>query len=99
MVPTSKDSTDVNKGWPQGAHFVLPPPGVHLLQLKAQPSALRSIIKIAIKNVLKDVIHLSAYPSSDTVTSYFCHILLVQANKSKNSFMQKRFSKDIDFSN
>ena len=93
------DSADVNKGWPQGAHFVLPPPGVRHLQLKAQPSALRSIIKISIQKVLEDAIHLSAYPSTDTATAYFRNILSIQADKSKNSYYAKRFAEDLDFGN
>jgi hypothetical protein len=93
------DSADVNKGWPQEARFVLPPPGVRHLQLKAQPSALRSIIKISIQKVLEDAIHLSAYPSTDTATAYFRNILSIQADKSKNPFYAKRFAEDLDFGN
>jgi hypothetical protein len=94
----SKDNTDVNEGW-RGADFVLPLPGVRHLQLKSQPSALRYIIKMAIKNVLEDAIRLSAYPSTDTVTAYFRHILSVQADNYKNSFYAKRFAEDLDFGN
>ena len=93
------DSADVNEGWPQGAHFVLPPPGVRLLQLKAQPLALRSIIKLSIQKVLEDAIHLSAYPSTDTATAYFRNILSIQADKSKNTFYAKRFAEDLNFGN
>jgi hypothetical protein len=78
---------------------VLPPPGVRLLQLRAQPSALRSIIKNSIKKVLEDAIHLSAYPSTDTVTAYFRHLLSVQADNCKNRFYAKRFAEDLDFGN
>ena len=78
---------------------MLPPPGVRHLQLKSQPSALRYIIKMAIKNVLEDAIRLSAYPSTDTVTAYFRHSLSVQADNYKNSFYAKRFAEDLDFGN
>lgn len=78
---------------------MLPPPGVRHLQLKAQPSALRLIIKIAIKKVLEDAIHLSAYPSFDTVTAYFRHVLSVQADNCKNPFYAKRFTEDLEFGN
>jgi hypothetical protein len=78
---------------------VLPPPGVRHIQLKAQPSALRSLIKTAIKKVLEDAIHISAFPSMDTVTAYFRHVLLVQADNHKNPFYAKRFAEDLDFGN
>ena len=95
----SNHSADVNQGWPKGAHFVLPPPGVRHLQLKAQPPALRYIIKFSIQKVLEDAIHLSAYPSTDTATAYFRNVLLIQADESKNSFYAKRFAEDLDFGN
>ena len=78
---------------------MLPPPGVCHLQIKTQPSALHSIIRMAIKKVLEDVIHLLAYPSTDTATAYFHHVLLVQADISKNPPYAKRFGEDLDFSN
>jgi hypothetical protein len=78
---------------------VLPPRGVRHLQLKGQPSALRFIIKTAIKKVLEDAIHLSAYPSTDSVTAYFRHVLSVQADDCKNPFYAKRFVEDLDFGN
>ena len=78
---------------------MLPPPGVRLLQLKTQPAALRTIIKSAIKKVVEDAIHISAYPSIDTVTAYFRHVLLVQANSCEYPLYAKRFAEDPDFSN
>ena len=78
---------------------MLPPPGVRHLQLKAQPSALRSIIKVAIAKVLEDAIQLSAYPSTDTATAYFRNVLSIQADKCKNQFYAKRFMEDLDFGN
>jgi hypothetical protein len=78
---------------------VLPPPGVCHLQLKAQPSALRSIIKSSIQKVLEDAIHLSAYPSTDTATAHFRNVLSIQADEFKNSFYAKRFAEDLDFGN
>ena len=98
-ICSDSHGTDVNQGWPQGAHFVLPPPGVRHLQLKAQPSALRNIIKVSIQKVLEDAIQLSAYPSMDTATAYFRNVLSIQADKSKNPFYAKRFAEDLDFGN
>jgi hypothetical protein len=78
---------------------MLPPPGVCHLQLKAQPSALRSIIKVAIRKVLEDTIQLSAYPFTDTATTYFRNVLSIQADKYKKWFYAKRFTEDLDFGN
>ena len=57
------------------------------------------IIKSVIKKVLEDAIHISAYPSIDTVTAYFRHLLLVQVNRCKYPLYAKRFTEDRDFSN
>lgn len=99
MVLSSNDGTHTNEGWPQEAHFVFPPPGVRLLQLRTQPLPLKTIIQSAIKKVLEDAICLSAYPSADTITGYFRHVLSVQADNCKNPFYAKRFAEDLDFGN
>lgn len=99
ICDNADNSTNVNQGWPKEAHIVLPPPGVRHLQLKAQPSALRFIIQVAIKKVLEDAIHLSAYPSTDTATAYFRNVLSIQADECKNRFYAKRFAEDLDFGN
>ena len=99
MQQQSGADVNLNQGWPEGAHFVLPLPGACHLQLKAQTSALRYIIKVSIQKVLEDTIQLSAYPSMDMVTTYFRNVLSTQADKSKNPFYAKRFVEDFDFDN
>lgn len=100
MQQQSGANVNLNQGWqPEGAHFVLPLPGVHHLQLKAQPTALRYIIKVSIQKVLEDTIQLSTYPSMDMATTYFRNVLSTQADKFKNPFYAKRFVEDFDFGN
>lgn len=51
------------------------------------------------KKVIEDAIHLTAYPSTDTVTAYFRRVLSAQADNHENPLYAKRFAEDLDFGN
>ena len=91
------ETHDVNKGWPLVAHFVPPLSGARTISIKAQPSPLQAVIKLAIREVTGDALFVTAYPSPVTIAGYYRGLLSKSASDLNLAALQDRLMNDHKF--
>lgn len=88
---------DVNKGWGPACHYIPLGQGSSLIKLTIQPENLRTIIRIAIDQVMADALHEFAYCPIDQLIGYNRRILYSIAKSLHLILYAKRFNQDRVF--
>ncbi|KAL0954128.1 hypothetical protein HGRIS_005270 [Hohenbuehelia grisea] len=97
-VNTERDAPTVsNSGWPTEAHFTPKAPGQRSLNLKAQPLALQSVLRTAIRKSNTHGLFENAYPSTDGGFKHFRTILRTLARSLGYEKLADRFTRDTQF--
>ncbi|KAL0945165.1 hypothetical protein HGRIS_004316 [Hohenbuehelia grisea] len=97
-VNTKRDAPTVsNSGWPTEAHFTPKAPGQRSLNLKAQPLALQSVLRTAIRKSNTHDLFENAYPSTDGGFKHFRTILRTSARSLGYEKLADRFTRDTQF--
>ncbi|KAL0949270.1 hypothetical protein HGRIS_009348 [Hohenbuehelia grisea] len=97
-VNTERDAPTVsNSGWPTEAHFTPKAPGQRSLNLKAQPLALQSVLRTAIRKSNTHGLFENAYPSTDGGFKHFRTILRTSARSLGYEKLADRFTRDTQF--
>lgn len=61
----NRDLQDVNRGWPEEAHYVPVLPNARNLSIREQPLPMRRVIRAAVSHVSGNILFDSAYPVAE----------------------------------
>lgn len=90
------EDVDPNTNW-GSARYVPAAPGARLISIRMQSSALRQIIRAAIRQVIGDAIFDNAYPAAKGELTYYRKTLRSCARKLKHEDYAERFKTDHHF--
>ena len=90
------ETSNVNEGWPECAHYTPVAPGARNISLKAQPRHMKQVLKSAIANVVRSMLFETAFPPLDSQESRenYRGILIKYAKYIKNEELLERFKRD-----
>jgi hypothetical protein len=71
--------------------------GACIISIKAQPPSLQAVIKAAIHKITSDALFITAYPSTVTITDYYCDVLKSCAENLHLDALCDCFEKDHKF--
>jgi hypothetical protein len=90
------ESSDVNEGWPECAHYMPVAPGARNISLKAQPKHMKLVLKSAITHITGTTLFDTAFPPLDSEKSreHYREILIKCAKHMENKDLLDRFKQD-----